>query len=302
MLFDLFGFSRRSSFEYLFHKFNTFYENIFAHVGQQIGSKPVIFILLSFLLTALCALGFFRFQMIDDADALFIPIGSKSVRDREILAKILPMKYDRYYLHQDYDLGLFGDVIFMTKDHRNIDRMAIRMELKRIYHLIEKINVTYENRTYFYRDLCAKRQNECVVDGAMYFRDTFWQRLKEKQLDRYLLNGMYTDDDAEPNLLSFIFGKKMDLQTKEGKLFSRILKIHFNLRRTQRVNGEEKNIEVITRMWEQAFLEFFKNFESVMVHTIYSVSNSIDQELANNISLGKRITRRNQTIDEICLH
>lgn len=262
----------------------------------------MIFILLSFVLTAFCALGFLRFQMIDDADALFIPIGSKSVHDREILAKVLPMKYDQYYLHQDFDLGLFGDVIFMTKDHRNIDRMAIRMELKRIYHLIEKINVTYENQTYFYRDLCAKRQNGCVVDGAMYFRDTFWQRLKEKQLDRYLLNGMYTDDDAEPNLLSFIFGKNMNLQTKEGILFSRILKIHFNLRRTKMINGEEKNIEVITRMWEQAFLEFFKNFESVMVHTIYSVSNSIDLELANNISLGKRITRRNQTIDEIYLH
>lgn len=261
----------------------------------------MIFVLLSFLLTAICALGFFRFQMVDDADALFIPIGSKSVRDREILAKILPIKYDRYYLHQDLDLGLFGDVIFLTKDHRNIDRIAIRTELKRIYHLIEKINVTYENRTYFYRDLCARRHDECVVDGEMYFRDSFWQRLEDKQLDRYLVNGMYTDDDAEPNLLPFIFGKKMKLQTKEGKLFSRILKIHFNLRRTKIIHGQEKNIEVIARMWEQAFLEFFKNFQSVMVHTVYSVSNSIDQELANNINLGKTITRGHRTIDEISL-
>ena len=256
----------------------------------------MIFILLSFLLTAFCALGFFRFQMIEDADSLFIPLGSKSVSDREILAKILPMNYDQYYLHQDFDLGLFGDVIFITKDHRNIDRMAIRTEVKRIYHLIENINVTYENRTYFYRDLCAKRHNQCVVDGEMFFRETFWQRLKDKQLDRYLLNGMYTDDDAEPNLLSFIFGKKMDLQTKEGKLFSRILKIHFNLRRTETINGTEKNIEVISRMWEQAFLEFFKHFESIMLHTFYSVSNSIDQELAHNISLGKS-NNQNPNID-----
>lgn len=251
------------------------------------------FILLSFLLTGLCALGFFRFQMIEDSDTLFVPLGSKSVSDREILIKILPTNYDHYYLHQDFDLGLFGDVIFMTKDHRNIDRMAIRTEVKRIYHLIDNINVTYENRTYFYRDLCAKHHDKCVVDGEMYFRDSFWQRLKDKELDRYLLNEMYTDDDAEPNLLAFIFGKKMNLQTKEGKLFSRILKIHFNLRRTKMIDGVEKNIDVISRLWEQAFLDFFKHFESVMVHTIYSVSNSIDQELANNINLGKTMNKRN---------
>jgi hypothetical protein len=226
--------------------------------------------------------------MINNADDLFIPIGSQSMRDRDIIAKILPMKYDNYYLHQDYDLGIFGDVIFLTKDRKGIDRLNVRRELKRIYELIQKINVTYENKTYFYQDLCAKRNNRCVVDGEMFFRETFWQRLKNKQLDRYLLNGFYTDDDDEPNLLTFIFGKHLELRTQDGTLSAKVLKLHFNLRRTKFIDNQEKNIEIISHMWEQAFLQFFEHFESIMVRAIYSVSTSIDQELEKNIYLGKR--------------
>jgi hypothetical protein len=240
--------------------------------------------------------------MINNADDLFIPIGSQSIRDRDIIAKILPMKYDEYYLHQDYDLGIFGDVIFLTQDSRGIDRPNVRKELKRIYDLIQKINVTYENKTYFYQDLCAKRHDHCVVDGEMFFRETFWQRLKDKQLDKYLLNGFYTDDDAEPNLLTFIFGKHLVLHTQEGTLSAKVLKLHFNLRRTKFIDGQEKNIEIISHMWEQAFLQFFEHFESVMVHAIYSVSDSIDQELEKNIYLGKNQIHSIELIDFISIH
>jgi hypothetical protein len=45
-------------------------------------------------------------------------------------------------------------------------------------------------------------------------------------------------------------------------------------------------------MWEQAFLKFFQNFKSIMVRAIYSVSTSVDQELENNINLGKKNVRQ----------
>jgi hypothetical protein len=240
--------------------------------------------------------------MIKNSDDLFIPIGSESMRDRDIIAKILPMKYDDYYLHQDYDLGIFGDVIFLTQDHKSIDRPILRKELKRIYDLIQKINVTYANKTYFYKDLCAKRNNRCVVDGEIYFHDSFWQRLRDKQLDRYLLNGFYTDDDAEQHLLTFIFGKNLELRVKEGTLSTKVLKLHFNLRRTKFIDGQEKNVEIISHMWEQAFLQFFEHFQSLMVRTIYSVSTSIDQELENNIYLGKKQINSIEIIDFIFIY
>jgi hypothetical protein len=41
-------------------------------------------------------------------------------------------------------------------------------------------------------------------------------------------------------------------------------------------------------MWEQAFLEFFQHFKSVIVRPVYSISTSIDQELSKNINLGKK--------------
>jgi len=280
--------NRRNFFEYLFIKFNTFYENQFSTVGRQIGNNPYIFILISFLLTGLCSLGFLRLNMINNSDDLFVPTDSKSLQDRDIIAKILPMNYNEYYLHQDYDLGIFGDVIFIAKDYGNIRRPSVRNELKRIYTLIQKINVTYNNQTYSYEDLCAKRDGRCVTEGDIFFRETFWQRLKDKELHKYLLTDLYTDDDGVPNLLPFIFGKNLKLNVEKGLLCTKVLRLRFNLRRTLFEKDKNVNIEVISRMWEQAFLKFFQNFKSIMVRAIYSVSTSVDQELENNINLGKK--------------
>jgi hypothetical protein len=123
----------------------------------------------------------------------------------------------------------------------------------------------------------------------MFFRDTFWQRLNNKQLDKYISNDFYTDDnDNVPNMLTFIFGKKLKINFKEGKLSAKVLKLRFNLRRTLFIKDQNQNIEIISRMWEQAFLQFFQHFESLIVRPTYSVSTSIDQELENNINLGKK--------------
>lgn len=280
---------RRGLFEYLFTKFNKFYENKFFILGQHIGNKPYLFILFSFILTGLCSLGFIRLNMVTDTDVLFVPTDSKSIPDGKIVAKLLPMDYDEYYLHQDYDLGIFGDVIFMPNDYGNIARPIVRKELSRIYELIQKVNVTYNNRTYYYKDLCAKRNGQCVTEGDIFFQETFWQRLNNKQLDKYLLQNLYTDDDGVAHLLPFIFGKNIQLNPKEGRLLAKVLKLRFNLRRIIKTKiNQNENIEIISRMWEQAFLDFFQHFQSIIVRPIYCVSTSIDQELQNNINLGKK--------------
>ena len=224
--------------------------------------------------------------MINNPDILFIPTDSKSIRDRDVIANILPMNFNEYYLHQDYDYGIYGDVIFIAKDNGNIARPVVRQELKRIYILIQNINVTYNNQTYFYKDLCAKNNGRCVTEGDIFFRDTFWKRLKQKQLHKYVINNLYTDDDSIPNLLTFIFGKSFRLNFKKGRLYAKVIKLRFNLRRAISIEDNDENIEFISRIWEQAFLKFFQHFESVMIRTIYSVSTSIDQELENNIRLG----------------
>ena len=228
--------------------------------------------------------------MINNADELFIPTDSKSVKDRNIIANILPMNYDEYYLHQDYDLGIFGDVMFIAKDQGNIVRLAVRNELQRIYILMQNINVTYNNQTYFYKDLCAKRNGQCVTEGDIFFRETFWQRLKDKQLQKYLVADMYTDDDGVPNLLPFTFGRNLEVNLTKGILTAKVLKLRFNLRRVLIREDKIENIEFISRLWEQAFLQFFQHFQSIIVRPIYAVSTSIDQELENNIKLGKIIT------------
>lgn len=226
--------------------------------------------------------------MINNSDELFIPTDCKSVPDRDIIAKLLPMNYDEYYLHQDYDLGIYGDVIFISNDYGNIARPAVRNELNRIFELLQKINVTYNNQTYYYKDLCAKRNNRCVIEGDIFFQQTFWQRLHDKQFDKYLMNDLYTDDDGIPHMLPFIFGKKIKLNLNEGKFSAKVLKLRFNLRRTLMRKNQIEDIEIISRMWEQAFLQFFVHFQSIIVHPIYAVSTSVDQELSNNIYLGKK--------------
>lgn len=227
-------------------------------------------------------------NMNNNADDLFIPLNSKSLRDRETVAKLLPVDYDEYYLHQDYDFGIFGDVIFIATDRGNLARPAVKTELERIYNLIQKINVTYNNQTYFYKDLCAKRYGTCATEGDLFFQDIFWTRLNNTDLQKYITNDIYTDDMGVPHLLTFIFGKNLNINFEAKTLILKTLKLRFNLRRTVFKNKTHENIEHISRMWEQAFLEFFNHFRSIMLNPLYSVSTSIDQELQNNINLGKK--------------
>jgi hypothetical protein len=268
-------------------KSNAFYEHVFSRIGTQIGSYPYRFLFLSCVLTGLCSLGFLRANLINDVDRLFIPTDSQSVRDRETVARLLPMNYDEYYLHQDYDLGRYGEVVFVANDYGNIARPILRKELGRIYGLIQKINVTYQNRTYYYHDLCAKRSSDCVIEGDIFFRETFWQRLHDHQLHHYLLTNFYTDDDGVPNSLSFIFGRAYNLDLHKGILSAKVLKLRFNLRRMNHSNVNDTSSEMLSRMWEQAFLDFFQHFQSIMIKSIYAVSTSIDKELENNINLGR---------------
>lgn len=270
---------RRNLFEFLFNKVNSFYERIFSAIGESIGQRPIIFLLFSLLLTGICSLGFLRLKIINDVDQLFIPTDSQSIRDREKVAELLPLDFDDYYLHQDFDLGRYGEVIFIPDDSGNIDRPKVREEIERIYNLIEKINITYQNRTYFYGDLCAKRSGKCVVEGDIFFRDSFWQVLREKTLDKFMIGQVYNDADSGPNFLPFIFGSEMKLDFKAGTLDSRVIKFRFNLRRDQ-------SLEKLSQLWEAAFLEFFNHFRSVIVKHFYSISTSIDKELENNINLG----------------
>ena len=275
---------RRNLFEYFFVKFNRIYEKFFTTIGTQIGSRPIVFIVLSFVLTAICSLGFLRLNVINDVDRLFIPNDSPSLYDRNLVAKLLPMDFNEYFIHQDYDLGRYGEVIFIAHDHQNIARAQIRKELNRIYQLILKINVTFENQTYFYEDVCAKRSGRCVVEGDIFFRESFWERLANKQFQHYVMKDFYTDDDAVPHSLSFIFGNAFQLNSSAGTFSTKVFKLHFNLRRNFRQTNES---DFLSRLWEQAFLDFFHHLESIVVKALYGVSTSIDKELENNINLGE---------------
>jgi len=272
----------RNLFEYFFVKFNRIYEKFFTTIGTQIGSRPIVFIVLSFVLTAICSLGFLRLNVINDVDRLFIPNDSPSLYDRNLVAKLLPMDFNEYFIHQDYDLGRYGEVIFIAHDHQNIARAQIRKELNRIYQLILKINVTFENQTYFYEDVCAKRSGRCVVEGDIFFRESFWERLANKQFQHYVMKDFYTDDDAVPHSLSFIFGNAFQLNSSAGTFSTKVFKLHFNLRRNFRQTNES---DFLSRLWEQAFLDFFHHLESIVVKALYGVSTSIDKELENNINL-----------------
>ena len=197
------------------------------------------------------------------------------------------MNYDEYYLHQDYDLGLYGDVIFVAKDYGDLTRPNVQKELKRTYELIKKINVTHNNRTYYYQDLCAKRNGKCVTEGDIFFQPSFWQRLLDGQFNQYMMTNFYTDDDGVPNSLAFIFGKNFVLNGSAGIFTTKVLKLRFNLRPTLPGHGNGTDVEAISRLWEQAFIEFFQDFHSISIRGIYTVSTSIDRELENNINLGK---------------
>ena len=96
--------------------------SLFAWLGYHVGKRPLYFIIVPVLLTALCASGFQRATFEADPEYLFSPENGESKMERAALEKHFPMNYSAFDPGRVSRMGRFGRLLIQARDNGTLFR------------------------------------------------------------------------------------------------------------------------------------------------------------------------------------
>ena len=173
-------------FEILFEKVNKFYENCFLNYGKFLSKYYIPVIVISFAINLGLSFGILKLKLIDDVDDIYGVQNSEAKKQERYLKTIFNTTdtlKNKYYLHQLIDFGTWAEINFRVgKDkNENILKIEYLKEVKRILEEIkENVQVTYDNKTYKFKDVCAKRHKNCMIDNQDMLDRKFFDFLKRE--------------------------------------------------------------------------------------------------------------------------
>lgn len=186
-------------FHHLFERVNRLYERIFESYGRFLAKFYIAVIVGAFFLNLILSAGMYRFRMLKDADSLFMPEDSQARLDERLVKSLFnessKMTSD-FFLHQILDLGTWAEVNFQTCDRKanNILSEPFINLISRINeHLLKKavaetnlsksdVNSTFRRITF--EDVCARRNEKCLIDGSDLLSKTFYDRWLRDAMQR----------------------------------------------------------------------------------------------------------------------
>ncbi|KAK2145475.1 hypothetical protein LSH36_679g01017 [Paralvinella palmiformis] len=267
----------------LYEDVEKFFGDIFAFYGRFLARYPIVFIVLSLLTCCLLGMGLVNVKYEKDVQKLYTPIGSPAFKDRVRLAEIFPdTTRDAYYPYQLIYHGVYGELIFVAdEEHDNVlDERSIT-EIKTLRDRILDITLEGTERGLHYRDVCAMRNGECVVDGSQILdiiqRDGCYNKSIRYVDDRHgygtdmrdIVSGITDDEDVKEN---------GDLDDDDC-LRAKVMRLRFNLKQD---TTHQRDLSVL---WENQFLLEIEKYNSPNNMDIaYSTSESLDTELASHLS------------------
>ena len=104
--------------------------SFFGWLGYQVGKRPVYFIIVPFLLTALGASGFQRITYEADPEYLFSPQNGEAKFERAQMEKHFPMNYSAFDPGRVSRHGRFGRLLIRAKDNGSLLRNHIFQQVK----------------------------------------------------------------------------------------------------------------------------------------------------------------------------
>ena len=245
--------------------------NMFSQYGMFIAKNPVSAIGFAILLNGLLGVNILRMSSDSDLEEIYTPTDSQASRDRVRMKALFPdTSSGQFYPQHMNDLGHYGSVVFVS--HVNILDESNIMVFKNVSDFIKGITIQSEDDELFsYENLCAKRNNQCVIDGEFVFSHYFWTSLQNDNVTFPLYeNECGTVENVEMSL-----GAPLVV---DGILDSALaVKLNFNLRQ-----DSDKFIE-LARLWERNFVKEMKKLSKIDgIDVTYAHSDSLNQEVDTN--------------------
>ncbi|KAJ8322388.1 hypothetical protein KUTeg_000859 [Tegillarca granosa] len=195
----------------------------------------------------------------------------KAKTDRElVLSQYQDQTGNNFYEHSLREADKYGEVIIKSLNGQNLLNESLYTEFDTLNDVIRNVSITSDDGImYFYEDICARRNNICVVDGLIVLSEYFRKRYENGDLSFPVLK----NEKGNNISLDRIFGNTTVLN---GKLIrASFIKLRYNLRQ----NGINKQL---SEKWEEMFLNTLVAFRNQHYDIAYSNSKSLNSELSAN--------------------
>ncbi len=258
--------------------------SFFSKLGLYVGKNPKKTIVLSFLLMAICGIGFLRWETENREAKLWVPQGTTAQAETEM--------YESYFSTS----SRFNTAIVQTnQDGGNVLTKESLVEAMQLHKEIATSVATIDGAEYTLVDLCTKAGGACVSSTEGVCQCLITSILKQWNYDLEILqvdenildtlNAYGSREDLEAVLGGAVFDDSNVLVSAEAMVLS-----YFLEERMEVVDGTEQ--DPINEGWEgQVFLKAMSSVEedyetlAVDYFAARSFSDEFGDEITSDLSL-----------------
>lgn len=151
-------------------------ENLFTNLGSFLSKHPKKTLACCVFVNILLSLGMINITFQYDVETLYIPVNSKSVKDRNSIESLYEdptgSNFAAYQLTRQ---GLYADILIMSKNNSSIMKQDYLTEINFIDNYIRQQITTHDTGTHIYRyeNICALGLSGCEVVGGILLSPQF---------------------------------------------------------------------------------------------------------------------------------
>ncbi|XP_053399173.1 patched domain-containing protein 3-like [Mercenaria mercenaria] len=247
--------------------------SVFSRYGKFVARHPWKIIITAVLVNGLLGIGMIRLNVVIDVERVYTPIGSQASKDGEKVSDLFPdLSGSNFIGYQMPDMGRYGEVIVIPKGG-NILNAQFLTQLKTFHTFLLSIGTSDNNgKTVKLTDICAKSLGSCAIDGDLFVDDQFIAHVNSSHsipfpYYNHTIRGLIY---YEQN----VGGAVVSSNTLQA---APMLLMRVNLRKDSDYFTET------AKKWQDSFLAKMKGFSSNDFNIVFSHSDSLSEELNENV-------------------
>ncbi|KAK3609461.1 hypothetical protein CHS0354_020397 [Potamilus streckersoni] len=243
-------------------------ESFYTIYGKKVAAHPWKCILLSIVVNGVLGLGiYFRLTLNNDVQYLYIPENTMSLIHRaKIDSTFSDESGNNFWPHTMSHPLRYGEVILFPKHGSNIFEDGVFENISTVIDTV--LNISLSDDGLSYRNMCAIRNEECVIEGIELTTLPF-----QKSVQSGVVN--YTTCNVPACSSRYMTFLGDIIVENETLLSARYIKLRFNLRQSTSYELQR------ARRWQDAFVNTLKTFKSDILGIAFSSADSTDEEISN---------------------
>lgn len=147
----------------------------FYKFGVCVAKNPYYFIIIPLAVSAFLLTGMQRLVYEDDPEYLFSPVDGLAKTERSIVEQHFPLNYSgKFNAGRATRAGKFGRIIITPKNSSSVLTLELFKDLVKLNKIVESINISYDEDTYRYKDICARWQHKCYRNDVLDLESYPW--------------------------------------------------------------------------------------------------------------------------------